>query len=80
MSQTRADNPAGITMQSTAQIMLTGPDGRGIPCTVLREDDGAYEIRYAWQGETHVSVVTAGDLYALDESGRYLGSPSVLGA
>lgn len=55
------------------QTFYTDPNtGKGIPCEVLASDDGTYEIRLP-DGRT--GLVTAGDLYVLDESGRYLGGP-----
>lgn len=46
--------------------------GRGIPCAVLSSDDGTFEIELI---SGQVGLVTAGDLYCEDESGRYLGGP-----
>lgn len=62
---------------NTTQFFYTNPNtGRGIPCDVLREEDGSFEIRLP---DERVGVVSAGDLYLLDESGRYLGGPYAKG-
>lgn len=47
--------------------------GHGAPCSVLVADDGEYEIETI---DGMRGWVTAGDLYAEDESGRYLGPVS----
>lgn len=60
--------------QTTGQHFYTNPNtGTGIACTVLStDDDGLYEIELS---TGQIGVVSAGDLYRLDESGRYLGGP-----
>lgn len=52
----------------------TNPNtGQGIPCSIVStDDDGLFEIELV---DGTRGVVTAGDLYQEDESGRYLGGP-----
>lgn len=55
------------------QTYYTDPNtGQGISCEILKAQDGDYLILLE-DGQT--GAVTAGDLYRLDESGRYLGGP-----
>jgi hypothetical protein len=63
-----------MTQSGTPERMFyTNPNtGEGIACVVLAEDDGSYEIELSTGLR---GVVSAGDLYRLDESGRYLGGP-----
>jgi hypothetical protein len=49
--------------------------GAGRTCDILAHDDGRFLIRLGGGAEL---VVTAGDLYVEDESGRYLGGPGDL--
>jgi hypothetical protein len=60
---------------SAERFFYTNPNtGWGIPCTVLSTDgDGTYEIELTNTGDR--GLVTAGELYREDESGRYLGGP-----
>jgi hypothetical protein len=61
------------SIEIPTQTFYTNPNtGTGIPCTVLVEDDGSFEIELA---DGARGWVTAGDLYVEDESGRYLGGP-----
>lgn len=54
-----------------SRIFYTDPNtGRGVPCVILAHDDGSFLIRLDSGQE---GVVTTGDLYGEDESGRYLG-------
>jgi hypothetical protein len=59
-------------MTNTVTFYTDPNTGRGIPCVVLAEDDGAYEIELL---DGRCGAVTSGDLYVEDESGRYLGGP-----
>jgi hypothetical protein len=62
------------TGTAAAATLYTDPNtGKGIPCTVLSSDDGTFEIELV-TGQR--GLVTAGELYCLDESGRYLGGPA----
>jgi hypothetical protein len=62
------------TTDFPTRTFYTDPNtGKGIPCTVLAEEDGSYVIRLESGQE---GSVTAGDLYREDESGRYLGGPA----
>lgn len=63
-----------MTKTDAVSIFYTDPNtGRGIPCKVLEQDgDGRFLIKLDSGSE---GVVSTGDLYCLDESGRYLGGP-----
>lgn len=63
------------TQVGAERFFYTNPNtGRGIPCTVLATDeDGSYEIELTNTKER--GLVSAGELYREDESGRYLGGP-----
>lgn len=51
----------------------TSDSGRGIPCKVEATEDGSHLIELITRER---GVVTSGDLYCEDESGRYLGGPA----
>jgi hypothetical protein len=57
-------------------VFYTDPlTGCGVPCNVLATDyDGTLYIELI-DGRT--GLATLGDLYAEDESGRYLGAPAL---
>jgi hypothetical protein len=58
------------------RFFYTDPNtGAGHPCVIVAHDDGRFLIRL---GEGAELVVTAGDLYMEDESGRYLSGPGDL--
>ena len=63
------------TSEAPTTTYYTNPNtGQGILCTVLDTDeDGSYKIQLP---DGQVGWVAAGDLYRLDESGRYLGGPA----
>lgn len=66
------NNEATATLPT--QTYYTDPNtGRGIACDIVDTDgDARFTIRLASGAE---GWVTAGDLYRLDESGRYLPGP-----
>lgn len=65
---TQTSTPAGHII-----FFYTNPNtGTGIPCAVLDQEDGKFDIELI---DGTCGWVTAGDLYCEDESGRYLGGP-----
>lgn len=68
MGMTKMSAPAGQIIY----FYTDGNTGQGIPCAVLDNEDGRFDIELI-TGQR--GWVTAGDLYCEDESGRYLGGP-----
>jgi hypothetical protein len=65
---TQTSEPAGLV-----DYFYTNPNtGEGVPCTVLAQEDGEFLVRLP---DDQMYLVTAGELYCQDESGRYLGGP-----
>jgi hypothetical protein len=68
MGMTQTSIPAGNMIH-----FYTNPNtGQGVPCVVIAEEDGTLEIELITRER---GVVSAGELYVEDESGRYLGGP-----
>lgn len=60
--------------ETATRVMMTNPQtGMGVAVSIVNDDeDGAYVVSDRQVGFLY--RVTAGDLYRVDESGRYLGS------
>ena len=60
------------TMATTT--MTTLDDGVSVPVTILESDgDGAFLVELVYNGRTYRLMCSSGDLFTVDESGRYLG-------